>query len=85
MEEAEVTKANEAKDKLKTALEGQDFEAIKAAKEELQEIVQALSVKLYEEAAKAAQQAQGAEGADNKADDNVVDAEYEEVKEDDKK
>lgn len=87
VDEAEVAKANEAKDKLKTALEGTDSEAIKAAKDELQELVQALSVKLYEEAAKAAQAAQGEEGGqaqDAKADDNVVDAEYEEVKEDKK-
>ena len=51
----------------------------------LQEIVQNLSVKLYEEAAKQAQDAQGAEGAagDSKGnDDNVVDAEFEEVKDD---
>lgn len=42
-------------------------------------------MKLYEEAQQQAQAAQGAEGdASKKADDNVVDAEYEEV-EDDKK
>ncbi|OIJ16683.1 molecular chaperone DnaK [Anaerobacillus alkalilacustris] len=77
VDEGEVTKANEAKDKLKTALEGADIEAIKTAKDELQEIVQALSVKLYEQAAQAAQGEQGQQDA--KADDNVVDAEYEEV------
>ncbi|OIJ22119.1 molecular chaperone DnaK [Anaerobacillus alkalidiazotrophicus] len=77
VDEGEVTKANEAKDKLKTALEGTDAEAIKTAKDELQELVQALSVKLYEQAAQAAQGEQGQQDA--KADDNVVDAEYEEV------
>ena len=42
-----------------------------------------LSVKLYEEAAKQAQAAQGAEGeGDKDKDDNVVDAEFEEVKDD---
>lgn len=88
VDEAEVAKANEAKDKVKTALEGTDVEAIKVAKDELQEVVQALSTKLYEEAAKAAQAAQGAQGeaqGEAKADDNVVDAEYEEVKEDERK
>lgn len=84
VDEAEVAKANEAKEKVKTALAGTDIEAIKAAKDELQELVQALSVKLYEQAAQAAQGAEGAQEADTKQDDNVVDAEYEEVKEDKK-
>ncbi|WNF37707.1 molecular chaperone DnaK [Bacillaceae bacterium IKA-2] len=86
VDEAEVAKANEAKDKVKTALEGTDIEAIKVAKDELQEVVQALSTKLYEEAAKAAQEAQGEgdQGSGAKEDDNVVDAEYEEVKDEEK-
>ena len=46
---------------MKTALEGNDIEAIKAAKDELQEVVQQLSVKLYQQAAQEAQAAQGAE------------------------
>ncbi|WP_226656813.1 molecular chaperone DnaK [Pseudalkalibacillus hwajinpoensis] len=84
VEEEEVTKANEAKDKVKAALENDDIEAIRTAKDELQEIVQALSMKVYEQAAQAQQAQQGeAEGAEQ-ADDNVVDAEYEEV-DDDKK
>lgn len=85
VEEAEVTKANEAKDELKAAIEKGDLEDIRTKKDALQEIVQALTMKLYEEAQQQAQAAQGAEGdASKKADDNVVDAEYEEV-EDDKK
>ena len=85
VDEAEVTKANEAKDALKAAIEKNDLEEIRTKKDALQEIVQNLSVKLYEEAAKQAQDAQGADGAagDSKAnDDNVVDAEFEEVKDD---
>lgn len=85
VDQAEIDKANEAKEKVKTALAGGNFEEIKAAKDQLSEIVQQLSVKLYEQAAQAqqAQNAQGgAEAADNKK-DNVVDAEYEVV--DDKK
>ncbi|MGO4887241.1 molecular chaperone DnaK [Anaerobacillus sp. MEB173] len=81
VDEADKAKAEEAKGKLKTALEGTDIEAIRAAKDELQEVVQQLSTKLYEQAAKAAQEAQG-EAGQQKADDNVVDAEYEEVKDD---
>jgi molecular chaperone DnaK len=83
VEQEEIDKANEAKEKVKKALEGTDIEAIKSAKDELQEIVQQLSVKLYEQAAQAAQEAEGAEpGSEGKkADDTVVDAEYEDVKE----
>ena len=85
VDEAEVTKANEAKDALKAAIEKNDLEEIRTKKDALQEIVQNLSVKLYEEAAKQAQDAQGADGATGESkgnDDNVVDAEFEEVKDD---
>jgi molecular chaperone DnaK len=85
VDEAEVTKANDAKDALKAAIEKNDLEEIKAKKDELQNIVQELSVKLYEEAAKQAQAQQGGEAASGKADDDVVDAEFEEVKDEDKK
>ncbi|KFZ41819.1 molecular chaperone DnaK [Anoxybacillus flavithermus] len=78
VDEADVKKAQEAKDALKAALEGKDIEDIRAKKNALQEVVQQLSVKLYEQAAQQAQ-AQQSEG---KKDDNVVDAEFEEVKED---
>lgn len=79
VDESEVAKANEAKDALKAAIEKNELEDIRAKKEALQEIVQALSMKLYEEAAQAAQ---GAEGGASDKDDNVVDAEFEEVKDD---
>jgi molecular chaperone DnaK len=83
VDEAEVTKANEAKDALKQAIEKNDLDEIRAKKDALQEIVQNLTVKLYEEAAKQAQNAQNAQGQDGaKKDDNVVDAEFEEVKDD---
>ncbi|MBN6888929.1 molecular chaperone DnaK [Cytobacillus horneckiae] len=87
VDEAEVTKANAAKDELKAAIEKNELEEIRVKKDALQEIVQALTMKLYEEAAQQAQAAQGAEGeaSQKSADDNVVDAEYEEVKDDDKK
>lgn len=84
VDEAEVAKANEAKEALQAAIEKNELEEIKTKKEELQNIVQELSVKLYEEAAKQAQAAGGAEGA-NKADDDAVDADFEEVKEEEKK
>ncbi|KWZ65196.1 molecular chaperone DnaK [Bacillus altitudinis] len=86
IDEEQVKKANEAKDALKAAIEKGELEDIKAKKDELQTIVQELTTKLYEEAAKQAQAQQegGAEGA-QKADDNVVDAEYEEVNDDQEK
>lgn len=87
VDEGEVQKANEAKDKVKSALENDDLEAITTAKDELQEIVQQLSVKLYEQAQQDAEAAQGDAGADGGAqdDDTVVDGDYEEVDDDDKK
>lgn len=83
VDEAEVAKANEAKDALKSAIESNNLEEIKAKKEALQTIVQELSVKLYEQAQQAAGAQQGGD-AGSKADD-VVDAEFEEVNDDDKK
>lgn len=83
---ADVEKTNAAKEKVKKALEGTDAEEIKKATEELTEVVQQLSVKLYEQAAQAQQAQEGAEGAAQggaKGKDNVVDADYEVV--DDKK
>jgi molecular chaperone DnaK len=82
VDEAEVKKAREAKDALKAALEKNDLDEIRKKKEALQEAVQQLSIKLYEQAAKQAQNQQaGADGA-TKKDDNIVDAEFEEVKDD---
>ena len=78
---SEVANANEAKDALKQAIEKNDLNEIRAKKDALQEIVQALTVKLYEQAAQAQQGAQDA-GAAGPKDDNVVDAEFEEVKDD---
>ncbi|MBD2863894.1 molecular chaperone DnaK [Paenibacillus oceani] len=81
---AEVEKANAAKEELKKALEGSDLEQIKKATEALTEVVQQLSVKLYEQAAQAqAAQEGGAAGGEGAKQDNVVDADFEVV--DDKK
>ena len=72
----EKAKAEQLKDELKTALEGEDMEDIKAKKEALEAEVQQLATKLYEQAAQA-QQA-GAED-DTAGSDDVVDADFEEV------
>ncbi|MNB68326.1 Chaperone protein DnaK [compost metagenome] len=79
---SEIEKANQAKDKVKTALESDNLDEINAATAELTEIVQQLSVKLYEQAAQAQQGAEGAADAGAGAGankDNVVDADYEVV------
>lgn len=80
VDEAELAKANEAKEKLKKALEGDDTEAIKQASEELEKVVQELSVKLYQQA-----QQQAEKTGDNKKDDDVVDAEYKVMDDEDQK
>ncbi|MFS0919084.1 molecular chaperone DnaK [Brevibacillus sp. 179-C 1.1 NHS] len=82
IDQAEIDRANVAKDKVKAALEGGNIEEIKTAKDELSEIIQQISVKLYEQAAQAQAAQGGAEGQEPKK-DNVVDADYEVV--DDKK
>lgn len=84
VDEAEVKKAEEARDELKKAVEDNDLEAMKTKRDVLNEIVQSLSVKLYEQAAAAQQAAAGAEenadaSKDKKKDDNVVDGDFEEL------
>lgn len=79
----EVEKANAAKEKLQKTLESDNVEDIKAATEELTQIVQQLSVKLYEQAQQAAE-AQGADTQNAGGRENVVDADYEVVDEDKK-
>ncbi|MBH5318152.1 molecular chaperone DnaK [Paenibacillus sp. GSMTC-2017] len=83
---SEIEKANAAKEKVVAAVATNELEQITAATEELTEIVQQLSVKLYEQASQDAGAAQGgAEGdaSNARGKDNVVDADYEVV--DDKK
>lgn len=74
----EKQKAEAAKEELKTALETDDLDQIKEKKEALQEQVQQLSVKMYEQMQKDAEAQQGQEGQENSGDD-VVDADYQEV------
>ena len=82
--EDEKKSVEDARDELKAALEKGELEGIKASKEKLEGVLQPLVMKVYEQAAAAAQAAQGAEGAADagKKDDGVVDADFEEVKDD---
>ena len=78
----DVKKAETARDELKAAVEANDLEAMKAKRDALNEVVQNLSVKLYEQAAAASQASQGTAGAEqasSQPQDGVVDADFEEV------
>ena len=79
----EVKKAETARDELKAAVEANNIEEMKAKRDALNEIVQNLMVKLYEQAAQAQQAAQQQDpnAAQGSADD-VVDADFEEVDDD---
>ena len=92
-DQALVSKTQAAIDKLKEALKGSDIEAIKAATEEARQPLYELSAAAYQQAQQAAGAAGAAPGADANAgantqsapqDDNVVDAEFTEVKDDKK-
>jgi molecular chaperone DnaK len=90
VDQADIDKANAAKEKVSQALANNDEEALKAAVDELNEVVQQLSVKVYEQAAAAQAQTEQASSAQASADGdagndkqraNVVDADYEVIDE----
>ena len=89
---AKVSAVNDAIAKLKDALKGGDTEAIKKATEALQKPLYELSAQAYQQAgpqagaqgAAGAQQQAGGASEQKKDDDNVVDAEYTDVKDDKK-
>ena len=83
--ESEKAPVKEAIEKLKEATKGTDVAAIKAATDEVQKSFYAVSEKLYQNAApqgdpNAAAGAQNAGAQGGAGDDGVVDADYEEVK-----
>lgn len=81
VEKAEQEKAEAEIKELKEALEKEDLEDIKVKKDKLNETAMALATKVYEQAAKEAENAtEGEEEKQDKKDDNVVDAEFEEKK-----
>ena len=69
---------------LETALEGSDKDEIEAKTQKLTEVSSELAQKMYADQGDAGQQAGGAEQKADTSDD-AVDAEFEEVKEDDKR
>ena len=78
VEESEKTAIEAAIEEVKEAVKGNDLEDINAKTEKLTELAGALAQKAYAEQGEA-----GAEGTEAK-DDNVVDAEFEEVKDEKK-
>ena len=92
-DKALVSKVQAGIDKLKEALKGSDIEAIKSATEEVRQPLYELSAAAYQQAQQASGAAGAAPGAEANAgagaqgasqDDNVVDAEFTEVKDDKK-
>ena len=77
--EDEKSKVNDAKEELSKALENSDLDEIKTKKEALEQELQAVSMRVYQEM----QQEQG--DATQGADDDVVDADFKEVNDDDNK
>ncbi|MHC5225766.1 molecular chaperone DnaK [Ignatzschineria sp. LJL83] len=77
VEESEKTAIEAAIEEVKEVVKGNDLEAINAKTEKLTELAGALAQKAYAEQ-------EGAEEASESKDDNVVDAEFEEVKDDKK-
>lgn len=78
VEASEKEKAEGQIKDLKEALEKDNIEDIKKAKDALSETMMALATKVYEEAAKNANANDGAQASEEKKDDNVKDAEFEE-------
>ncbi|WP_195852836.1 molecular chaperone DnaK [Aerococcus tenax] len=77
-DQADIDKANQLKDELKAAQEAGNTDEMKAKKDELMEVLQQLTVKLYE-----ANQAEGqSENQNNNDDDGTVEGDFEEVNDD---
>ncbi|MGM0766395.1 MAG: molecular chaperone DnaK [Pseudomonadota bacterium] len=70
---------------LEEALTGSDKDDIEAKTQKLTEVSSELAQKMYADQADQAQQAGGEEGAQAQSSDDAVDAEFEEVKDDDKR
>ncbi|GAB4073398.1 molecular chaperone DnaK [Barrientosiimonas marina] len=78
----EKQKAEDAKKELQDAIEADDLEQIREKKDALQEQVQQLSVKMYEQMAQEQQSEEGQQDDGQNSDDNVEDADYKDVNDD---
>lgn len=77
--DSEKEDANAAIERLQKAIDANDHEAIKTEKEALNTLAQSLSAKVYEKAQKAQGEAPSEDSSST--DDDVIDADFEEVKE----
>ncbi len=85
VDEAERSKVQTAIDELDAALKGDDSDALEAKMNALSEASAGLAQKLYADAGAADAAAGAGAASTDSADDNTVDAEFEEVKDEDKK
>lgn len=83
IDKAEAEKVQGEVEKLKKALEADDVEEMKKAIEDLTNAFHAISQQMYQQAQQAGEEA-GADGSQHK-DENIVDAEYEEVEDEEEK
>ena len=82
LEESEITQVEEAIKKLEEAISSEDIEAIESSTKSLNDVLTPLTQKLYKQ-----ESPEGQQESDSNADDssdNTVDAEFEEVKEEEK-
>jgi molecular chaperone DnaK len=83
------SKVEDASSALKKAMEGEDTEEIKRLSEELTQVSHKLAEAMYQQASADSQQAEAGPGGDQAGgaapEEDVVDADFEEVKEDEKK
>ena len=82
LEESEITQVDEAIKKLEEAISAEDIEAIESSTKSLNDVLTPLTQKLYKQ-----ETPEGQQESDSNADDtsdNTVDAEFEEVKEEEK-
>ncbi|USS91011.1 molecular chaperone DnaK [Fructilactobacillus carniphilus] len=84
--EAEIKEVKDAEEELKKAKADNNLDDMKAKKDALNEKVQAVAVKLYQQQAQSGQNGDGANDDATKQDDgNTVDGDFHEVNDDDKK
>lgn len=82
LEAAEKEKIEAALKDVEEAVKGDDKEAINSKVEELGKVSQKLGEMVYAQAQQEAQQGEAAQGSSAKKDDDIVDAEFQEVKDD---
>lgn len=81
----EKSQMEDAKAKLEEALKGSDLDDIKSKKEALEQSLQGISMRIYEEMQQEGQGMEGQAETSENTEDDVIDADFKEVKDDDNK